>query len=80
MSRAKLARDDAPASRNASLGIVQTHATQFNGPLFRHLATLDWLDLTVYFTWRLGNSLGSIKASVPNVESRRNNAHRKLVQ
>src|SRR4051812_17980756 len=33
-----------------SLGIVQAHATQFDGPLFRWLARARNVDLTVYYT------------------------------
>lgn len=33
-----------------SLGIVQSHVTQFDGPLFRQLSARDDIDLTVYFT------------------------------
>jgi len=40
-----------------SLGIVLTHATQFDGPLFRFLAGRDTFDLTVYYTRRQGDTL-----------------------
>mgnify|MGYP001228745596 CR=1 FL=1 len=33
-----------------SLGIVQSHVTQFDGPLFRKLASRSDINLTVYFT------------------------------
>lgn len=36
--------------RTYSLGIVQSHATQFDGPLFRKLAEVENVDLTVYYT------------------------------
>ncbi|MCS6882530.1 MAG: glycosyltransferase [Oscillochloridaceae bacterium] len=35
--------------RKFSLGIIQPRATQFDGPLFRRIAALPDLDLTVYF-------------------------------
>ena len=40
-----------------SLGIVQTHATQFDGPLFRFLVGRDTFDLTVYYTRQQGDTL-----------------------
>jgi glycosyltransferase involved in cell wall biosynthesis len=40
-----------------SLAIVQTHATQFDGPLFRLLSTHPEIDLTVYYTSRQAHAL-----------------------
>jgi glycosyltransferase involved in cell wall biosynthesis len=37
-------------TRRVSLGIIQTHATQFDGPFFRFLARDPRFDLTVYYT------------------------------
>ena len=36
--------------KKLSLGIVQTHPTQFDGPLFRRIARKNEFDLTVYYT------------------------------
>jgi len=43
--------------RKSSLGIVVTHATQFDGPLFRFLTEKGGFDLTVYFTRPGGHAL-----------------------
>ena len=40
-----------------TLAIVQTHATQFDGPLFRLLSTHPEIDLTVYYTSRQARDL-----------------------
>ena len=39
------------------LAIVQTHATQFDGPLFRLLSTHPEIDWTVYYTSRQAHAL-----------------------
>ncbi len=37
-------------TKRYSLGIVQTHATQFDGPLFSYLSRNPGIDLTIYYT------------------------------
>ena len=39
-----------------SLGIVQTHATQFDGPLFKRLSQYSDIDITVYYTKLTGKA------------------------
>ena len=39
-----------------SLGIVQTHATQFDGPLFKRLSEYTEIDVTVYYTRPTGRA------------------------
>ena len=38
------------AVKKYSLGIVQTHATQTEGPLFNQMSRQSEIDLTVYYT------------------------------
>lgn len=43
-------KDSEMTRQRYSLAIVQTHATQFDGPLFKRLSRNSDIELTVYYT------------------------------
>jgi glycosyltransferase involved in cell wall biosynthesis len=48
---------EARTTPRPNLGVVQTYATQFDGPLFRFLAERGSFDLTVFYTRQKGDAL-----------------------
>jgi glycosyltransferase involved in cell wall biosynthesis len=49
-------KDIAMISKRYNLAIIQTHATQFDGPLFKRLSQYSDIDITVYYTKPTGKA------------------------